>query len=120
MLSEFTSPANNKLCMYVSQTPDPTAGTWFAYDIDAPNFPDYPKYGLWEDAYFIGTNEGDNPVYAVPRQRLVQGPSGNISPIRFSTADRPGWLRNHIMPADLDGPAGPDGVPRLLRAAGRR
>jgi len=114
LVSEFTPPGVDAMCVYISQTPDPTAGSWFAYEIVAPNFPDYLKIAAWEDAYTIGTNEVDNPIYALDRQRLVNGPSGVITAIRQSTPDRPGWQRNQIMPVDLDGPPAPAGSPSMF------
>lgn len=111
MLSEFQAPGVNVLSIYISRTSTPTSNPndWFYYAVQAPNFPDYPKFGVHPDAYFIGTNETDNSVYAVDRNALLAGTGsgGFITPIRFATPDRPGWLRNLIMPADLDGPAGP-------------
>jgi hypothetical protein len=113
MLTEFAQRVDQTMCVYISQTPDPT-GAYFAYQVPAPNFPDYPKFGVWDDAYFVGTNEGDNPAYALPRQQMLAGPSGNITPIRIAGTDLPNWQRNHTMPADLDGPAAPAGSPGLF------
>lgn len=113
LLSEFAQRADQTLCIYISQTADPT-GAYFAYQVATPNFPDYPKYGVWNDAYFVGTNEADNPAYALPRQQMLAGPSGAITPIRLAGTDLPNWQRNHTMPADLDGPAAPAGSPGLF------
>lgn len=113
LLSEFAQRADQTLCIYISQTPDPT-GAYFAYQVATPNFPDYPKYAVWNNAYFVGTNEGDNPGYALPRQQMLAGPSGAITPIRIAGTNVPNWQRNHTMPADLDGPAAPAGSPGLF------
>jgi hypothetical protein len=113
LLTEFAQRVDQTLCIYVSQTPDPT-GAYFAYQVAAPNFPDYPKYGVWDNAYYVGTNEADNPAYALPRQQMLAGPSGNITPVRLTAPNLPNWQRNHTMPADLDGPAAPAGSPGLF------
>ncbi len=113
LITEFAQRVDQTLCVFVSQTPDPTAA-YFEYKIPTPNFPDYPKFAVWNNAYFVGTNEGDNPVYALPRQQMLTGPSGTITPIRRNATDLPNWQRNHIMPADLDGPAAPGGSPGLF------
>ncbi len=113
MLTEFAQRSDQTMCIYISQTPDPT-GPYFDYQVVAPNFPDYPKFAVWDDAYFVGTNETDNPGYALPRQQMLAGPSATITPIRLTATDRPNWQRNHIMPADLDGPAAPAGSPGLF------
>jgi hypothetical protein len=47
----------NEQCMAVSTTADAT-GTYnrYEYDYGAVNFPDYPKYGVWPDAYYNTAN----------------------------------------------------------------
>src|SRR5690606_34255408 len=70
LLSEFASGGNH-LCVYISQTSDPVAGGWFAYDFSTPSFPDYPKYGVWPDAYYVTTNESSPAIYALDRARML-------------------------------------------------
>ena len=111
LLSQLGS--GNNLCIHISQTPDPT-GAYFQYIVNTPTFPDYPKYAISNDAYFIGTNEAANSVYALPRAQMLAGPGATISAIRRTTTDRPNWLRNQIMPVDVDGPAPPAGTPGLF------
>jgi PKD repeat protein len=77
LLSEFSSSGNN-LCVYISQTSDPVAGGWFAYAFVAPNFPDYPKYGVGADAYYVGTNENSPAVYALERDAMLTGASASM------------------------------------------
>ena len=55
LLSEFGS--GNSLCVFISQTADPT-GSYYSYQFSTPTFPDYPKYGVWSDAYYVSANEG--------------------------------------------------------------
>ena len=116
VLAEFadSDDQGNHLCVYVSVngTPSTDPDDWYAYDFETPNFPDYPKITVWPDAYFVGTNESDNPVYALDRNAMLDGlPAGFV---RSTTTDRPNWPRNHIMPADLDGPAPPPGTPGIF------
>jgi hypothetical protein len=42
-------------CIAVSTTDDAT-GTYAVYEFDFPDFPDYPKLGVWPDAYYITYN----------------------------------------------------------------
>lgn len=43
-------------CVAVSQTPDPT-GAYYRYSFSYGNgFPDYPKLGVWPDAYYMTFN----------------------------------------------------------------
>ncbi|MFZ9028623.1 MAG: PKD domain-containing protein [Crocinitomicaceae bacterium] len=72
MLSEFSASGNN-MHVAISQTADPT-GAYYTFVFNAPNFPDYPKYSIWEDAYIITTNEsGNSPIYALNRADLLSG-----------------------------------------------
>ncbi len=87
LISEFTSPfSGNYFCVYISKTSDPISGGWWSYRFEAQQFPDYPKYGVWPDAYFIGTNESAGPrVYAMDRTAMLAGAAAtmqfkNLSP----------------------------------------
>jgi hypothetical protein len=44
------------ICMAVSQTNDAT-GAYNLYEYTLPNLPDYPKLGVWTDAYYITAND---------------------------------------------------------------
>ena len=115
VLLEFVDDAvDNALCVYVSKTGVPTSDPddWYAYEFETPNFPDYPKLAVWPDAYYIGTNEGDNPVYALERSAMLQGNPAKM--VRRSGVDLPNWARNHIMPVDLDGAPPPPGTPGIF------
>ncbi|MFT4940489.1 MAG: PKD repeat protein [Paraglaciecola sp.] len=109
LLSEFSSRGNN-LCVYISQTSDPIAGGWFAYAFAAPSFPDYPKYGVGSDAYYVGTNENDPAVYALERDAMLAGNAATM--IRIAAPDINGFGFQMITPADHDGSTDmPDGTP---------
>jgi hypothetical protein len=71
VISEF-SASGNKLVVMVSQTANPT-GSWYIYQFTAPEFPDYPKYGIWPNAYICTTNESNNKVYAMNRPLMLAG-----------------------------------------------
>jgi len=71
MMAEFAGSGNH-LCVYISTTPDPT-GTYYRYDFSTPNFPDYPKYAVWWDAYYVSSNENDPAAYALDRTKMLAG-----------------------------------------------
>ncbi len=71
LLSEFAN-TGNKLVIAVSQSPDPT-GSYYIYEFTTPNFPDYPKYGLWTDSYIVTTNENNQRIYALERDKMLLG-----------------------------------------------
>ncbi|MBK9527816.1 MAG: hypothetical protein IPO41_05745 [Acidobacteria bacterium] len=111
MLSEF-SGSGNRLCVYVSTTPDP-AGTYAGYQFQAPGFPDYPKYGVWPDAYYVSSNESSPAVYALDRVKMLAGQAATFQ--RFTAVDLSGFGFQALTPADLDGAAAPPaGAPGIF------
>ena len=110
LLSEFASSGNH-LCVYISRTPDPVSGGWYNYDFATPSFPDYPKYGVWPDAYYVSTNENPPAVYALDRTRMLQGLSATSQ--RFTVPSLAGFGFQSLTPGDIDGstppPAGAPG-----------
>ncbi|HSN73788.1 MAG TPA: hypothetical protein VL334_01710, partial [Anaerolineae bacterium] len=107
-LSEF-GPGNS-LCTYISQTPDPT-GAYYSYQFNTPSFPDYPKYGVWPDAYYATTNESSPAIYALNRVAMLAGTPATSQ--RFTAPGLAGFPFEALTPADLDGmtppPAGAPG-----------
>ena len=103
-------------CVAVSTSPDPT-GTYFRYSFSySRNFNDYPKMGVWPDAYYItynmfrnGATFSGNQVCAFERaQMLVGGPARQAC---ASTSNS----QASLVPADLEGSTlPPSGEPNLL------
>ncbi|MFZ2360857.1 MAG: carboxypeptidase regulatory-like domain-containing protein [Anaerolineae bacterium] len=112
LLSEFASSGNN-LCVYISQTADP-GGMYYFYRFQTPNFPDYPKYAVWPDAYYVSSNESGGPaVYALDRTRMLAGLSATFQ--RRTAPSLSGFGFQALTPADLDGAtAPPSGTPGLF------
>jgi hypothetical protein len=112
LLSQFADP--NHMCFAISQTPDPTTGTWFLYTFDVGVFPDYPKIGVWPDGYYMTSYEGATlGVFAFQREAMLLG-----QPARFVKTTIPtlvGTVRDtRILPSDLDGPAPPAAIPNVF------
>lgn len=96
LLSQFAGPAIQ--CVAISQTGDPISGGYFLYAFSLPQFPDYPKFGVWPDGYYMGANS--NPkVFAMDRASMLAGQAAGI--ISF-TVSSPGF-HSAILPSDLDG-----------------
>ena len=72
VLTEF-SGAGNALCVYISQTADITDNQFYPYQFNTPNFPDYPKYAVWPDGYYVSSNEAQPAVYVMDRENMLQG-----------------------------------------------
>src|SRR5437773_3466176 len=111
LLSQFTSAGPNYFeCVAVSQTNDPT-GSYFRYAISTgTNFPDYPKAGMWPDAYYFSTREFDAignfagvGAYALDRaQALVGNPNPTV--VGFLAPPNPAYVvGDGLLPSTLDG-----------------
>jgi hypothetical protein len=114
VLTEF-SPSNGRaLCMYVSSSNDPTntaPASWFRYTFVMPAFPDYPKYGVWSDAYYVGANEagtnGARPVYAMERAAMLAGQPARF--VRLTIPRLNGFGFQLLTPAHHTGATPPPG-----------
>ncbi len=111
-LAEFG--IGNAVCVLISQTADPIAGGWFAYSFSAPSLPDYPKFGVWNNAYVMTSNEsGPSPIYAFDRTAMLAGAAATSQ--RFTVPDMDGFtVFQALTPADSDGDAPPPGTPAYI------
>jgi subtilisin-like proprotein convertase family protein len=114
LISEFDGSGADDLCVYVSQTSDPT-GAWYAYAFNPVNsgMQDYPKYGVWSDGYYIGVNNG-GWVIALERAAMLAGDPASMQ--EFNIGTLPGWGFQLTLPATVDGasPAPPAGEPAIF------
>ena len=72
VVTQFTE--SNGILFAICQGPDPVNDGWFTYEYTLDSFPDYPKYSVWHDAYYITANKSfGNVVYAVERDKMAIG-----------------------------------------------
>jgi hypothetical protein len=112
ILTQFTSRGPIFFnCVAVSTSGDPT-GSYFRYAFSTgENFPDYPKYGVWPNAYFLSTREfaPDDSfaavgAYALERNRMIQGnPDARMAKFLLPPGDTPYLPGDGLLPSDLDG-----------------
>jgi len=75
-ISEFYS---NGFLVAVSQGSDPVNDGWYTYQYSTNTFPDYPKYSIWSDGYYITANKNSSSagftevVYAIDRDKILEG-----------------------------------------------
>lgn len=100
VLAEFPSNGND-LCVYVSQTSSPVSGGWYTYDFPMNEFPDYPKFSVWPDAYYATTNESSPAVYAFDRTAMLTGASATFQ--RKTGSWLSGFGFQAFTPVDIDG-----------------
>lgn len=122
ILTQFTTrgldypdePANPFYnCVAISTTGDPT-GSYYRYAFTTGfNFPDYPKYSVWDDSYVITTREFgivDESIYGIgvyglERERMIAG-DPNARAVSFLLQDGRvpiNLIGDGLLPADADG-----------------
>src|SRR5437660_1085915 len=105
-------------CIAVSTTSDPT-GSFNRYAFSYANFPDYPKFGLWPDAYYAtfnlfnssGTTFLGAQACAFDRTSMLNGANATQQCFTTSTS------YSALLPSTLDGSTQPPaGSPNYLLA----
>lgn len=114
LLSQFTSAGPDYYnCVAISTSPDPT-GSYYRWAIrnngsGSDLFPDYPKYGVWSDGFYISTRDfgasyAGVGVYALDRDDLVAGdPNPTIIYFFVDRTTDPWQVGDGLLPADIDG-----------------
>jgi len=118
LATEFSIPfsGTNYMLMAVSTTNDPT-GTWHQYSFAVATMPDYPKFSVWQDGYYMGDNNpSGNDIYVFERAQMLTG--GTAQAVGFNNAWRPTSIDGFmcVPPIDNDGAFAPAGTPGLYIA----
>jgi hypothetical protein len=112
---EFSLCGNNDyMLIAVSTSSDPT-GSWYKYSFDVADVPDYEKFGIWQDGYYMATNnDAGNDIYVFQRSQMLIG--GTAQMVGFDNAWRPTTLDGFmcVPPVDNDGAFAPAGSPGLF------
>jgi hypothetical protein len=117
-------------CVGVSKTADPVAGGWWLYALQVdPSNPtflgDYPKFGLWPDAYYFSVNLFSTDtifngvrVFALNRSAMLNGTGApNAGGIAFSITPANLGDKYSLVPATFrTGNAPPAGRPEYFMA----
>jgi hypothetical protein len=69
-LAQF-GQTGNKMYIAVSTTGDPT-GSYYTYTFTSPEFPDYLKFSVWTDGYYMTSNQTQK-VFAFERTAMLAG-----------------------------------------------
>lgn len=112
LITQFTAAGPTYFnCVALSTTNDPT-GSYFRWAFTTGmNFPDYPKYGIWSDGYYISTREfaGGSTytavgAYALNREQMLLGnPNPQVVSFVFPRGSQSFRVGDGLLPADLDG-----------------
>jgi hypothetical protein len=107
-------------CIAVSTSGDPT-GTYYRYSFPRSLFPDYPKIGLWPDAYYMSTNDFSGggstfagaSTWAFDRTKMLAGAPATAQVFHLST------VYGGLLPSTLDGKNPPPaGAPNYFASLG--
>lgn len=108
-ISQFHAPdgtnPNNTILIAVSETAD-ALGAYYLYEFTFSQFPDYPKYGVWSNAYLMTANTTSNDCVAFERDKMLVGDPTALK-INMSF---PSFYQffNSVAPAYAEGPTEPD------------
>lgn len=100
---------NYYILIAISQTGDPT-GSFYRYAWAWTTKPDYAKYGIWPDGYYMGCNTSGQDIAVFERSQMLSGNAADV--VTFDNPDRPNIGAFHaVIPVDCDGPFPPSGTP---------
>lgn len=105
------------VCVAVSTSADAT-GSWNRYSFQYTNFPDYPKLGVWPDAYYLTVNQFNAAgttglgelTCALNRASMLTGAAASTQCFALNSSGE-----NTVLPATLNGTTPPAaGTPEWL------
>ncbi len=108
-ISQFGTSTDRKIYIAISQTNDPT-GAYYTYTFVSPQFPDYLKFSIWQDGYYMSSNQTTDRFFVFERdQMLIGNPSARAVSQTFATGPTGGFFVP--LPADADNGLPPAGTP---------
>lgn len=114
LAAEFSGVNSNPdyMMIAISETNDPT-GSWYRWSWEMNGFPDYMKFGVWKDGYYMGVNangSNDDDIYVFERDKMLAGDSDPLM-VAFDNPNRPNSGFHAVLPMDNDGDFAPNGTP---------
>jgi len=108
-LAQFGTSTDKKIYIAVSTSPDPT-GSYYTYTYVSPQFPDYLKFSVWQDGYYMTSNQSTQKVFCFERTAMLAGTPGARSIYVNYTPPKSGFFVP--LPGDAaDGVLPPAGTP---------
>ncbi|MBL7753365.1 MAG: hypothetical protein JNM44_02725 [Chitinophagaceae bacterium] len=91
LLAQFGTSADKKIYIAISTSGDPT-GSYYTYTYVSPAFPDYLKFSVWHDGYYMTSNQAQK-VFAFERsQMLVGNPASRSIYVSYSPPQGGGFF----------------------------
>ncbi len=114
--SQLSYPAGaNFVMIAVSQTSDPT-GSWYRWEYSFNGLPDYPKFGIWPDGYYMSVNRFPNGyagtgMAAFDRVAMIAGSASALMVYFTLPASNNAYS---FLPSSCDGELPPMGTPNYF------
>lgn len=114
LVSYLIKSTNSYECVAVSTSPNPL-GSYYRYLIHPADDMDYPKFGIWPDAYYMSiihnAGLGGASAIALKRADMLAG-----NPMHFQSCEVTGPVNTiTLLPSDLDGyNVPPVGAPNIF------
>ncbi len=91
VITQFSATPNSIL-MAICKGPDPVNDGWYTYRFETSEFPDFPKFSIWSDGYYVTLNANEDNVLILEREKLLIGdPSASVITFTSDVAsDGPG------------------------------
>jgi len=110
LLAQFGSFFNNEIYMAISTTGDPL-GSYYTYTFESPSFPDYLKFSVWQDGYYMTANTSTQRVFAFERDAMLAGTPGARSVFTSFNPPDGGGFFVPVTGCAADGVLPPAGTP---------
>lgn len=75
LLAQFGTSSDKKIYIAISTTNNPM-GSYYTYTFVSPQFPDYLKFSVWQDGYYMTSNQTQQKVFAFERTAMLAGTPG--------------------------------------------
>ncbi len=114
-IAQFKFSSSYKVYIAVSQTNDPT-GSYYCFTFTSSQMPDYGKFSIWHDGYYMTSNQSTQKVLIFERAQMLLGNQAArmITKNFTSTLPTSGFLCP--LPADADGQLPATGTPMPIFA----
>lgn len=107
-ISQF-QPDSDEILIAISETSDPL-GSYYAYSftvsLSGSAFPDYPKFGVWPNGYYMSANSSSKNCVVFEREKMILGDqSASMITMNFPSM---GYFFRSVAPAYAEGSVEPD------------
>ncbi|MGZ4041982.1 MAG: hypothetical protein ACXVO9_02190, partial [Bacteroidia bacterium] len=100
-LAQFGQSGSTNYIYIAISTSNNAAGTYYAYTFTSAAFPDYLKFSIWQNGYYMTSNQGGR-MYAFERDQMLLGNAASREvTATYTTGATSGFYCP--LPADADG-----------------